>query len=225
MTLTVRELMGEALTRFEKPQRVQPAQVLFALNNAQEDLLAAMHEADIETLHAEVALDVVAGTAEYTLPAVVSRIVKVERNDIDNSRAWPSVELDKRKDDLQVLGSQYPSSDEPYTHTFLPGNKIRFNQTPAQTLVAGVKLYYEPFVVRLATLDEVPTGIPAQIQEALVPRAVVRLASMGHQIANPKAFEAYAQVVEQQLNRHLYPAHGERYRDVEDVQGIYAEDY
>ena len=223
MRMTARELLGEAFSRLVNPAVVNPNKGFFALNNAQEDLIAAMHEADVDWLHAQVLVDLVASQKQYAIPAEVSRIVRVLRLDFDDLE-FPVVQVNKlQADRLLGMGGQGPTYREPFTYQILPGNILQLTEPPAADLTGGLKLYTQPYVVRLTGLDDVPTGIPDQIHEALVPRAVLRLSSMGHAISSPRDFDRYAAAIEEQLQRHLYPAHGERYQDIDDVQGTYEE--
>lgn len=230
MRMTTRELIGEVLTRVRVPSMVAPMSVFYGLNHAQEELLAIMREADFDTYETEVYLDLQSGRDVYELPEGVHEITKMERLDHGN-RAWPVVRMTKDRDDIdsggRLGGTIYTgvpfSFDQPFTYVPQSGRRFRLQETPTIDKEDGLRLYARPFLVRLANLEDVPYGIPEQIQECLVPRAVVRVHSQGHKLADGGAFKDYRGTVEMQLGRYLYPADGERSRDIDEVYGWYEE--
>ena len=226
MEMSADELFGEVLARFQDPEDVLPVRVWFALNHAQQDLIGRVRQADSEDLDVEYKVSLVADQAEYDIPALAMEITSVRRT-TSEGQTFPVVRQSKRTVTYPDGITVPPGYNEPFVYIPLPGRTIKLREVPTEAVTDGLVLFCAPYVVRMTTLglDQAPSGIPVQLHECLVPTAVVRVASYGHRLVDPGAFSAYRQEMERALMELLYPADGERFRDVDEVMGQYEEVY
>ena len=149
-----------ALADIEAGGFVPDSELTSWINDSGEDLYGQMVENDQFRFEAESALNIVSGTAEYSLPADFYKLNAVDLRLGSNNDDWYSIRPFTNAD-RNRLGHRYSSSarDLNALRYQLRGSQIRITPTPSSGYTG--RLLYVPTLAELsADGDTFPTGFP-----------------------------------------------------------------
>ena len=221
MRTTFATLKGLSLARLASWRSAPPSAVDVEVNNAAQQIWLQMRDQGNGRGDRSAYLDVVADQDLYDLPSDAGEVKLLERLD-RGLLAIPMVPLTRgerpfRQHDAAYVGgvgNQYE---------ILPGRKIHMLSKPMTSTENGIRVWFTPRYVPMASSEDAPDWLPEAVHEAIVPPTVKRLAQYaGVEVADPQSFGKYAIEWDRILIQYLEPEEADLVPDVQDLDQFYA---
>ena len=207
--MQVKDFIGEATLRFVEPNHLWLSAFIGHLNQATVETQAALRQAGSEKALVQKSLDLVTGQLVYDLPVECSDVKQAERLDIE-AQSLPLVRVPFQQEDLELAKQYIRIGQDPMTYVLMPGRRLRLTEAPQADYAKGLRLTFYPRASKMQSLDDEPLGIPEEIHEPLLAKALNRTRQIGGvTLKDQKAFLLWLQQMQKMEGDYLYPQDAE----------------